>query len=216
MTATGPILVLSDEPFIAALVGLLLELAGHRPVFADTNEQPADALDRQRPIAVILIDAEMDAARSDLFFALTARRSVGVVVYGSESRTRLVGEIAAERKIPWCTLPASAERLNAAIKTSLGEHVALETIRGTDRRAGAEATRTADGTHILQDLVGYQWVVYDRRSSGERRVDETAEPRERVFVREDGETRRCDISVADEMSDDPVSMLQEQLARASQ
>ena len=38
MSNIGPILVIADQPVIAALVGMLVELTGRQPVFARANE----------------------------------------------------------------------------------------------------------------------------------------------------------------------------------
>lgn len=104
-TSVGTILILSDEPVIAALVGTLVELTGATPAFAKRGEQATDAMQRFHPPDVMLLDAEMDAARSNLFFALAAQKAIEVVVFGSEGRAREVAEVAAQRRIPWLTLP---------------------------------------------------------------------------------------------------------------
>jgi CheY-like chemotaxis protein len=210
MTTVGPILILTEQPVIAALVGMLVELAGCEAVFAGDDEQPADALTRLRPLAVILIDAEMNAARSDLLFALAARKQIGLVVFGAGGRAREVAEIAAQRQIPWVTLPPDLERLAAVIdlvckKKPLG--------RQHDRREPAEAVVSADGTCILRDTAGRNWIVYDRRSASDRRVNEDGEVGDRVFVAEDGETRHCELPAV-ELSERAANVLEEQLSRA--
>src|SRR4051812_6278937 len=115
MPSNSRVLVVSAQTVVAALVGMLVELTGRQPVFAATDEQPGDAVRRLRPVAVILLDAEIDAARSDLFFALTSRHQIPVVVFGSELRAREIGEIAALRRIPWITLPPDRDQLAAVL-----------------------------------------------------------------------------------------------------
>ena len=210
MTTVGPILILTQQPVIAALVGMLVELAGCQAVFAGDDEQPADALTRLRPLAVILIDAEMNASRSDLLFALAARKQIGLAVFGSAARAREIAEIAAERQIPWLTLPPDVDRLTAVIDLVCGKKTHG---RRQDRREPAEAVVSLDGTCILRDTSGRHWIVYDRRSATDRRVNEHGEIGDRVFVAEDGETRHCELP-AIELRERAASVLEEQLSRA--
>ena len=149
-----------------------------------------DALTRLRPLAVILIDAEMTAARSDLFFALASRKQIGVAVFGSGNHAREIAEIAVRRQIPWLTLPPDVERLTAVIYLLWGKKTAS---RQRDRRGPAETVVSPDGTCILRDTSGRHWIVYDRRSATDRRINERGEIGDRVFVAEDGETRHCEL-----------------------
>jgi hypothetical protein len=210
MTTVGPVLILTEQPVIAALVGMLVELAGCDVVFPAVAEQPADALTRLRPLAVILIDAEMSAARSDLLFALASRKQIGVAVFGSGERAREIAEIAALRQIPWLTLPPDVDRLSAVIDRLCGKKTAART---HERREPAETVLSADGTCILRDAAGRHWIVYDRRSAGDRRTNDRTEIGNRVFVAEDGETRHCELP-AGESREHTANILEEQLARA--
>jgi hypothetical protein len=214
MTMVGSILILSEQPVIAALVGMLVELTGAMPAFANPAEQAADALQRVRPLAVILIDAEMTTARSDLFFALAARKDIRVAVFGSDARAREIAEVAARRRIPWLTLPPNVERLSMVLGLTDGERAGT---RQQQRRQPAESIVAADGTCILRDAGGRHWMVYDRRQSGERRSSESesaADATDRVFVAEDGETRCYALSEAG-VAGSETSVLEEQLARAT-
>ena len=73
-TRTGA-LVLTDQPIVAALIGYLqLEVIGREPVFANAGE--ARTRRCAEPVLhsmVVLIDAALPAAQSDLLFALAAR-----------------------------------------------------------------------------------------------------------------------------------------------
>lgn len=209
MTTVGPVLILTEQPVIAALVGMLVELAGWQAVFAGDDEQPADALTRLRPLAVIFIDAEMTAARSDLFFALASRKQIGVAVFGSGARTREIAEVAAQRQIPWLTLPPDVDRLATVIDLLSGKSMLG---RRRERREAA-AVVSADGTCILRDTTGRHWIVYDRRSATDRRVNEHGEIGDRVFVAEDGETRHCELPAV-ELGVHTANVLEEQLGRA--
>jgi hypothetical protein len=217
MTTPRSILILSQQPMIAALVAMLVELIGERPVFAESAEPPLDALKRLRPLAVILIDAEMELARSDLLFALAARNEVGVVVFGYGARPRDIGEVASHRSIPWFTLPPKLERLSIAIATASGSEPVA---RVAERRQAAHAGVALDGTRLFCDASGRNWIVYDRRGSVDRRSserivggsigdDETA----RIFVAEDGETRYYALGATESPRSD-AAVLEDQLSRA--
>jgi hypothetical protein len=212
MSTAGSILVLSDEPVIAALIGMFVELTGRQPVFADAEETPADALTRLRPLAVIVIDVDVDAARSDLFFAVAARKQVRVVVFGSGARTRGIGEIAAQRNIPWFILPPELDRLRTILNVPFGNPK-------QDRQQGESreprTTTSGDGTCILSDGGGRRWMVYDRVDARAGRDEHAFEPPDRVFVGEDGETRHCEPGPL-ALHDYSASALDEQLGRARQ
>jgi hypothetical protein len=186
MPSVGPILVLGEQPVIAALVGLLVELAGRQPVFAASDETPIDALERLRPVAAVLVDVRLDDVHSDLFFRQAARHRVGVAVFGSQHRAREVAEVASERSIPWFTIPTGTDELSVALNAAIGSS---EQPRDRDRRQVPNAEETPDGTRILRDTNGRRWMVYDRRAARDRRRGETTDALDRVFVSEAGETR---------------------------
>jgi hypothetical protein len=80
-----------------------------------------------------------------------------------------------------------------------------------DRRQEAQASVAGDGTPLLIDQLGTQWLVYDRRASAGRRQTDSAV--DRTFVSEQGERFSChvDPTVA---SDTTVTTLVHQLQRA--
>ena len=69
---------------VAALVGLLLDPDQFDPAFPLPRERPEDALSRVRPPLVLVLDCDLDAARSDLFFArtLVAVAAMAMLIYG--------------------------------------------------------------------------------------------------------------------------------------
>jgi hypothetical protein len=203
----GPILILSDEPVVAALVGLLIELTGREPVFPDANESAADAVERLRPLAVVLVDCAYAAARSDVFFALAAQKRLAVAVFGPDAKARDIGEIAARRSIPWLVLPPAGDDVALAIMSAAEPS---RSRRVTERRTGGELTIFADGTPVFSDGDGRRWIVYDRRSAQNRRADET----DRTFVALDGERRRLVLDGPDAASP-TAALLAEQLRRAT-
>jgi hypothetical protein len=211
MPQLNRVLILSSEPLIAALVGLLVETVGRNAVFAAPGEQPGEAVARLRPLAVVLVDCSMDAARSDLFFAVLARHGIGSIVFGSEHQARAIAEIAAARSLPWLTVPPTVDDLSRAIATAAGEAAVG---RGEERRESPDAIVAADGTRILRDRTGHRWMVYDRRQSSDRRArDEPGDMTTRVFVSDEG--RRLEYGVSpSEASQASALALETQLMRA--
>ena len=205
MPATGPVLILTDQPVIAALVGLQLEVIGREPVFADVGESPTEAIQRVRPVMVVMIDVALEAAQSDLFFAIASRRGVGIVVFGADHYGRQIAEIAAARRVPWFVMPPDLADLSVAMDAALGK---VEQPRFTERRAEPRATVTPDGAHLLHDASGGRWMVYDRRGGAPG-----GPPRHRVFVNTSGVTRVYALQ-RDEEAQASAAALQRQLEGA--
>lgn len=216
------VLVLADGPVVAALIGMLVETTGRTPVFANPDEVPSDALERTRPIAAVIMDVSLSAAESDLFFAAAAKWDIGVAVFGPESNARRIAEIAGGRRVPWFTMPPSAEQLASALEIAVD--VERRRIDG-ERRAHAETSEAIvapDGTRILRDSKGQRWMVYDRRVRRDRREraergdrSEQVQPvTVRVFVSDAGESRECDLG-EQESRQASATALELQLARCT-
>src|SRR5436190_587840 len=93
----------------AALVGWYVELAKLEPAFAAPGERPEDALARVKPLLVVLIDAESEAAISDLFAARAARREVGLALFSGASDDTNAREWASRHDLPFFRLPVDLE-----------------------------------------------------------------------------------------------------------
>jgi hypothetical protein len=222
------VLVLSDEPIVAALVGILIEVAGRTPVFADPDESPADALERLRPFSAVLTDIAIGAAHSDLFFASAAKSGIAIAVFGPEMRARELAEIASARNVPWFTIPPTASELARALDVAGGRAVRDRAApeppsheRGPERRESVAASVASDGTRILVERSGQRWMVYDRRSPIDRRRDEgdggaagDGVAAVRMFVSDTGETRRCGLDEV-EVRQASAAALELQLARST-
>lgn len=211
MSPLPRILVLAHEPMVAALVGFLVETTGRTVVFSNPNETPSDAVARCRPLAVVLVDASLDAARSDLFFAAMSRHRLGAIVFDADRRVRGLAEIAAVRGIPWVIVPTTTDDLGRAIDAGMGQRPG----RGLDRREEADATTAGDGVHILRDRDGHRWIVYDRRGPSDRRNTDgsaSADGLTRVFVSDEGVRREYGL-VSDEQSATAI-LLEQQLSDA--
>jgi hypothetical protein len=173
------VLVLASEPMLAAFLGMMLELESYEPAFANVGERPEDALTRVRPVLVVLLHSELDAARSDLFFARAARSGARIVVFGGPDADADLRSISQARRVPYFSMPV--------------ERAASRDIRRSrspdDRRE--KAWDAPDGTLHFADETGQVWKVYDRRGM-ERRAHPAATPDVdyRAFVNDAGEERR--------------------------
>lgn len=206
MPETGPVLVLTDQPIIAALIGLQLEVIGRQPVFAAAGETPTAAIQRVRPVMVVLIDVALETAQSDLLFALAARRGVGIVVFGADYYGRRIAEIAAQRRAPWFVIPPDLADLSLAVDAAMGQASPMT----GDRRLPPQSSVTPDGAHVLRDTGGARWMVYDRRQSAR---DDVPAPLQRVFVHATGRSKIYDIRGL-ESTQPSAARLQEQLEGA--
>jgi DNA-binding response OmpR family regulator len=113
------VLILATDPMVAALVGLLLDPDRYDPIFPGPGERPEDALARARPPLVLLVDCDMDVARSDLFFARTTRTRATVVLFGAPGSRQTVIELAQQRGVPCVHLPTDRAALTLAIQTAI-------------------------------------------------------------------------------------------------
>lgn len=112
------VLVLAQDPMVAALLGMLLELEGCEPVFAEPGERPEAAIGRLRPPLIILLDGEMEVAQSDLFFARAAKSHATVVLFGRGADPD-VAEAARRRGILWFAMPTDRPTLVRVLEAAL-------------------------------------------------------------------------------------------------
>ena len=174
------VLVIARDPLVAALVGLLLELAKYEPAFARVEESPEEAIRRVRPFLVLLLEGSADDATSDVFHARL--KGTPIVLFATPKTEASVRALANERALPWFTLPVSGEVLGRVIRESVAGSA---TRSGRDRRQPS-THHAADGTLIFRDRDGGEWQVYDRRA-GDRRASAAGGNGYRAFVNHAGE-----------------------------
>jgi hypothetical protein len=205
---SGKVLILSPHVMTAALVGWYVELAKLEPTFAAPGEHPDEALARIRPVLVVLIDAELSDAISDLLVVRAARKGAGLALFTGRSHDEPVRAWAERRGVPFFKLPIDLEAfgrmLDQAARKVAGEPVLTD----------APTTETAvDGTLVLREPTGQLWYVYDRRSSNRTLRAPSESGDYRAFVEWDGTERRCRLSTEDAASRDPDALVA-QLARS--
>ena len=178
---------------------MLLELDAYEPAFAQPGESAEEAVQRVRPVLIILMDGSLDAAASDVFHARA--KGTAVVLFGTRSALPTVRELAAERGLLWFSMPTDRPTLVRAIREAIA---AASTRSGRDRRRPT-ARQADDGTIIYCDRDGREWQVYDRRM-GERRSH-------RAFVNKDGEEWHYPLE-PHETEEISADVLERQLANA--
>jgi hypothetical protein len=109
------VLILARETVLAALIGLLLELEDFEPVFAAPDERPEDAIRRLRPPLVVMLDGELEAAGSDLFYARAAAAGARVVLFSQPLAADQVRAVARDRQIAFVPMPADRAELGRAL-----------------------------------------------------------------------------------------------------
>ncbi|MGQ0714755.1 MAG: hypothetical protein ACT4PJ_13650 [Gemmatimonadaceae bacterium] len=180
-------------------MGLLLELDSYEAAFAQPGESPEEAVQRVRPVLIVLLDGSLEAAASDVFHARA--RGATVVLFGTGPALPRVRELAAERGLLWFSMPTD----RATLVRVMRDAAAVTSKRsGRDRRQPA-ARKAADGTVIYHDREGREWQVYDRRTA-ERRAH-------RTFVNEAGEEWHYPLE-PHETGDLSADTLERQLASA--
>jgi hypothetical protein len=198
----------------AALIGMLIELEGYEPAFAQEGENAEAALARVRPLLVVLVDHALDVAKSDLFLTRAARRQVGVVLFAAHGADDRASVWAQSRRVPWFRMPIDGTELRRAIEASTASFRLWRT--DTDRRHHHTET-SADGMLVFHDRNGRRWQVYDRRGGDRRQSSATSAASdgggERTFVNDAGEEWRVTMAEADFRNDSPAE-LEHQLARA--
>lgn len=112
------VLILSTDAVVAALLGTLVELDGHAPVFPSRDELPHRALERLRP-RVVLVDCDhADACAAD-FFAQGRAQSTGVVLFSASRLQREVREVAERYGLPSFALPIDRASLARVVAEAM-------------------------------------------------------------------------------------------------
>lgn len=114
------VLVLAGESVLAALIGLLLELEDYEPVFAEPTERPEDAIRRLRPPLIVMLDGQLDAASSDLFYARAAAARARVVLFSEPLAAEKIRAAARRRTLPYVAMPVDRATLGRVLAAAAG------------------------------------------------------------------------------------------------
>ena len=121
MMSGSAVLIVSTDPVISALLGLLVEAEEHRPVYDHGDESPQAALNRHQP-RLALVDVEHRDGFSPEFLAHAEREGVRIVAFGHRHPPSELRQRAETRDLPWLALPTD--------RSTFGRTLA-EALRGT-------------------------------------------------------------------------------------
>lgn len=112
------VLILSTDAVTSALLSILVELEGFRPVYAGRDEPPTASLARLRP-RVVLVDCRHHDACDDEFIDCARQVGTRVVVFSPGRMSDDVRAFAEERALPWFSLPIDRASLASTVRTAL-------------------------------------------------------------------------------------------------
>jgi hypothetical protein len=112
------VLIFSEDPLAAALIGAAVELVGFEPTFPTDGEPPRDALLRGRP-RLVLVDCDHESACGPSFFGPVLMTGARVLLVGSRRTRRDATEIAARFGLRAITLPADLETIADLLRAEL-------------------------------------------------------------------------------------------------
>jgi hypothetical protein len=112
------VLIFSADPVAAALLGAVVELAGHAPHFPQQDEAARAALMRARP-RLVLIDCDHEETCSDAFVGPALMTGAEVVLYRSRRTRRETREFAGRLGLRVVELPSDQENLTRILRELL-------------------------------------------------------------------------------------------------
>ncbi len=112
------VLILSSDALSAALLGAAVELAGHAPHFAQTDEPPRTALLRIRP-RLAVIDCDHEEACSDEFVGPALMTGARVLLFRSHRSKRDISEFASRLELRVADMPVDHDALTRLLNEML-------------------------------------------------------------------------------------------------
>jgi hypothetical protein len=112
------VLIFSEDPLAAALIGAAVELVGFKPAFPTNGEAARDALLRVRP-RLVLVDCDHDAACAPSFFGPALMTGARLLLVGSPRADRDAAGLAQRFGLRALTLPADADAIATLLRAEL-------------------------------------------------------------------------------------------------
>jgi hypothetical protein len=112
------VLIFSEDPLAAALIGAAVELIAFAPGFPGDGEPARDALLRHRP-GLVLIDCDHETACSPSFFGPVMMTGGRVLLFGSRRTRRDTTALADRFGLRAITLPADLETIATLLRAEL-------------------------------------------------------------------------------------------------
>lgn len=114
------ILIIANEEVISALLGAMVELDGHLPVFPAHDERPLMAVLRSNP-SLVLLDTEHDLAWDEDAMGRIAARGIPTLLFSAVRSQREIGIIADRYGIPAFVLPVGFREFTDRVESLLDE-----------------------------------------------------------------------------------------------
>ena len=112
------VLIVSTDPFIGALLGLLAELHGCSVAFDDGHESPRAAVRHHRP-ELLLVDVDHRDGASGAFLGDMRKAGIKVILYGPRQTPPRVRARAEECALPWLALPVGHQEFSQTLRETL-------------------------------------------------------------------------------------------------
>ena len=112
------VLIFSEDPLAAALIGAAVELAGLEPAFPAVREAPRDALLRVRP-GLVLADADHDGACAPDFLGPALMTGARVLLLESAHTRRDTAAVTTRFGVRSISLPAGADAIARLVNSEL-------------------------------------------------------------------------------------------------
>jgi hypothetical protein len=111
------VLIFSEDPLSAALIGGAVELTGFQPTYPTEGESPRDALLRERP-RLVLLDCDHGACGPG-FFGPALMTGARVILVGSRRNRRDATAVAAPFGLRAIKLPAEVGEIADLLRAEL-------------------------------------------------------------------------------------------------
>jgi hypothetical protein len=112
------VLIFSEDPLAAALIGAAVELIGLEPAFATDGEPPRSALIRVRP-RLVLVDCDHEGTCAPAFIGPAMMTGARVVLLGSRHSRRDPRTLATSFGLRAMTLPADLDAIAGLLTAEL-------------------------------------------------------------------------------------------------
>jgi len=112
------VLILSQDPLAAALLGGLVEILGYSAQFARPAESADDSIRRLKPRICLVDSTDPSCCRSE-FLGHAAMRGVSILIYGKAEALDRVRELARAHNIDTLLMPPELDALEAAMLSAI-------------------------------------------------------------------------------------------------
>src|SRR5829696_9143565 len=105
----------------------MVELDGYAPMFCAADEQPLNAIDRQRP-DLVLLDCEHELAWDQAAMRAITKSGTRALLFSAMRSQREIEQIAARYSIPAFVLPVAYREFTSHVERGLGPQNAARAI----------------------------------------------------------------------------------------